>query len=136
MSTVYARGHKRAANKDEMIKASHERMRKHLKALPPATDPKYDGTTLGYIPPIKDQSQCGSCWCFSGTEVCEVALIKAGVLKADGSGALSKEYTLDCGQNGGCNGDDNTTVLAGAKATGLPLTSTYGPYTAGIGSPG
>ena len=46
---------------------------------------------------------------------------------------FSEEYTLDCGQNGGCNGDDNTTVLAWAKATGLPLTSDYGPYAGGCG---
>ena len=33
---------------------------------------------------------------------------------------LSEEYTLSCGRNGGCGGDDNTTVLDWAKATGLP----------------
>ena len=49
---------------------------------------------------------------------------------------LSEEYTLDCGQNGGCNGDDNVNVLAWAEATGLPLTSDYGPYTSGSGSTG
>lgn len=75
-----------------------------------------------------------NCWCFSGTGVAESALIKAGQLKNDGSGALSEQYTLDCGKNGGCDGDDNTTVLAWAKTTGLPLTSDYGPYTGTAGT--
>jgi len=41
---------------------------------------------------------------------------------------LSEQYTLSCYQNGGCNGDDNTTVLDWAKSHGLPLTADYGPY--------
>ena len=49
--------------------------------------------------------------------------------------ALSEEYTLSCCENGGCNGDDNTTVLAWAKAHGLPETAVYGPYAAGSGTP-
>ncbi len=76
-----------------------------------------------------------SCWDFSGTFVVESAFYKAGILKPDGSQALSEEYTLSCGRNGGCNGDDNTTVLADAKAHGLPLSSAYGPYDVGSGSP-
>jgi hypothetical protein len=69
-----------------------------------------------------------SCWDFSGTCVAESAFIKQGTLKNDGTGALSEQYTLDCTSNGGCNGDDNTTVLQNAKSKGLPLTSSYGPY--------
>ena len=101
--------------------------------LPKATAASYDCRTLGLVPPIKDQGQCGSCWDFSGTGVVESALIKAGYGKADGSFVLSEQYTLDCGKNGGCDGDDNTTVLAWAKATGLPLSNDYGPYTASAG---
>ena len=38
-------------------------------------------------------------------------------------------YTLSCCDNGGCAGDDNTTVLDYAKNNGLPLQSDYGsPY--------
>jgi len=73
-----------------------------------------------------------SCWNFSGTFVTEAANIKAGVLPDNSSASqLSEQYTLDqCdGRNGGCRGDDNTTVLADAKTGGLPLTSAYGPYT-------
>jgi len=74
-----------------------------------------------------------SCWDFSGTFVVETAYNHAGVGGGAATFQLSEEYTLSCGQNGGCNGDDNTTVLQWAKKTGLPLTKDYGPYQ---GSPG
>jgi C1A family cysteine protease len=106
-----------------------------LKALPPINAASWDSRTMGWIGPPKDQAQCGSCWDFSGTCVVEVACYKAGILAPDGSQALSEEYTLSCGRNGGCNGDDNTTVLSDAKAHGLPLTSAYGQYSAGGGKP-
>ena len=133
---TYAKGHKRAPNKDFLQSLSarhHGHQLKALRALlsnPPST---WDSRTKNWIGPIKDQSQCGSCWDFSGTCVVEVAYYKAGVFPNDGSKALSEEYTLSCGHNGGCNGDDNTTVLQWAKQTGLPLSSDYGPYTASEG---
>jgi len=45
---------------------------------------------------------------------------------------LSPQAVLDgCfGSNGGCGGDDNTTVLGFAKNGGIPLESDYGPYVA------
>ena len=97
--------------------------------------PTYDCTDL--CTPIKDQSQCGSCWDFSGVCVVEAANIKAKNLPDNSAASqLSEQYTLDAcdGQNGGCGGDDNTTVLADAKTGGLPLTSVYGPYTAKEGA--
>lgn len=132
---IFHKGHVRAPNKDHLIEISHRMHGHHLRALrqlvnPPAT---WDSRTLGIIGPIKNQNQCGSCWDFSGTFVCEVAFYKALALKSDGSQALSEEYTLSCGRNGGCNGDDNVTVLQWCKETGLPLSSDYGPYTASRG---
>ncbi len=104
------------------------------RALPIANEPTWDSRTLNIVGPTRIRSQCGSCWLFSGTGTAEIAFYKAGVLKADGSQSLSEQYGLSCGKNGGCNGDDNTTTLAEAKATGIPLTSAYGPYTASRGS--
>jgi cathepsin L len=86
------------------------------------------------IGPIKDQANCGSCWDFSGTGICEVAYNKAGIGGGSGVFILSEEYTLDCYRNGQCNGDDNTTVLEWAKSNGLPLASVYGPYMAAPGA--
>ena len=74
-----------------------------------------------------------SCWDFSGTGTVEIAYNKAGIGGGPNTFILSEQYTLDCGNNGGCNGDDNTTTLAEAKATGIPLTSAYGPYEGGRG---
>jgi hypothetical protein len=105
-----------------------------LKNLPKATAVTWDCRTLGQVPPIVDQGQCGSCWDFSGTSICNSALIIAGYGKADGTFTLSEQYTLDCGSNGGCDGDDNTTVTAWALKTGLPSTQQYGPYQGAAGS--
>lgn len=121
----------RAPNKDHLIALSTERHRHRLNALAQlAPPPSWDSRTHNWIGPVKDQSQCGSCWDFSGTGVVEVAYAVAGL----GPVVLSEEYTLDCGNNGGCNGDDNVTVLDWAKKTGLPLSSDYGPYQAREGS--
>ena len=103
--------------------------------LPKATAPTYDCRLFGLVGHTQNQANCGSCWCFSGTDVCTSAMYKAGILKNDGTSAtyLCQQYSLDCGQNGGCNGDDNTTITTWCKATGLPTQSIYGPYTASSG---
>ncbi len=131
MPPPYERGHVRAPNKDFLQRlgaAKHRALQAALVAQAPP--PAWDSRTRGWIGPIKNQASCGSCWDFSGTCVVEVAYYKAGVLPSDGSAALSEEYTLSCGRNGGCNGDDNVTVLQWAKNTGLPSSADYGPYAA------
>lgn len=127
----HPRGHIKHPNLANMRADSVDRHGRRLKALPKATAPSYDTGGLGIDPPVIDQGQCGSCWDFSGCEVCTGALIKAGYGKPDGSFYMSPQYVLDCGENGGCNGDDNITVLAMCKATGLVTTASYGPYQAG-----
>lgn len=129
------KGHVRARNKDFLQALSAARHRILQAALlAQAPPPSWDSRTQGWIGPVKDQGQCGSCWDFSGTFVVETAYYKAGALPADGSAALSEEYTLSCGRNGGCNGDDNVSVLQWAKSTGLPSSADYGPYKASAGS--
>lgn len=132
MAPTYFRGHVRRPDKDHLQDLSNRRHARALQGFMAATPPPptWDSRTLGWVPPIKNQSSCGSCWDFSGTACVEVAYWKAGLTDV----ILSEEYTLSCGRNGGCNGDDNTTVLDWAKSTGLPLTSDYGPYTASRGS--
>jgi Papain family cysteine protease/Putative Ig domain len=115
------------------VRRRHYLLYGHRK-LPKITAPAYDTASLGIDPPVIDQGQCGSCWDFSGCECATGALLKAGYGKPDGSFYLSPQYVLDCGQNGGCDGDDNVTVLQMAQSTGIALTSDYGPYQAAPGT--
>jgi len=59
-----------------------------------------------------------------------MSAIRTGHGKADGSFRLSEQYVLDCGRNGGCSGDDHSTVFDMALKDGLPLAAEYGEYTA------
>lgn len=126
----YATGRVEPADLKERIAKSYALHHKKLKALPKVTAASYDCRTLGIVPPIVDQGSCGSCWDFSGCGMITSAFIKAGYGKPDGSLRISEQYVLDCGRNGGCNGDDNTTVLDQCKQSGIPLESGYGPYIA------
>lgn len=101
-----------------------------LRALPTITASTFDCRTLGLVGPIQDQGSCGSCWNFAGTSLCDSALYKAGYAKPDGSLVLSTQYTMDCGDNGGCNGDWAETVIKWGMNKGLPTLQEYGPYAA------
>ena len=101
-----------------------------LKSLPKVTANDYDSRTLGRIPPVLDQGQCGTCWLFSGMASVDVSLIMAGYGPNDGSFLGSEQNFLDCWSSGGCDGDDNTTVLAALKVKGIATTADYGPYQA------
>ncbi len=110
----------------ELSHSQHSAMLKSALAVKPPSS--WDSRAQGWVGPIANQEQCGSCWDFSGTGIVEIAYNKAGIGGGKDSFILSKEYTLSCCKNGGCNGDDNVTVLKWAKAHGLPLAKDYGPY--------
>lgn len=133
---TFFRGRVEPPNIDHLRALSYRRHAKRFQALgllAPVPPPTWDSVAMGWVGPVKDQSQCGSCWDFSGTGTIEIAYNKAGVGGGPGVFVLSEEYFLSCQRSGGCNGDDNTNVLGVAKATGLPLSADYGPYTARSG---
>src|SRR5271157_5046685 len=129
---TFSRGRVAPRNLDHLRQMSFHRHAERLYKLKTIALPsQWDSVSLGWVGPVKDQGNCGSCWDFSGTGVIEIAYNKASIGGGPNEFILSEEYTLDCGSNGGCGGDDNTTVLIWAKMTGLPLSSAYGPYTTG-----
>jgi hypothetical protein len=85
-----------------------------------------------YCTPVKDQGSCGDCWLHSAVGCIESANIKNRNLPDNSSASqLSEQDVLDgCSvANGGCGGDDATTVFDYCKGGGgVPLTSVYGPY--------
>jgi C1A family cysteine protease len=90
----------------------------------------FDARKKGWIPAIRNQGQCGSCWAFS-----TVASISAAYAKKKGKTppVLSEQQLVDCSKGDyGCNGGWPLTACEYAKK-GMMLNSAY-PYKAKGGS--
>merc|ERR1712142_243954 len=86
-----------------------------------------DWRSKGYVTPIKDQGQCGSCWAFSAVVTMEGAHFK----KTGNLVSLSEQQLMDCSNGGkGCNGgweEDGITYVI--KHGGIDTEKSY-PYRA------
>ena len=72
-----------------------------------------------FITPIRDQSDCGSCYAFSGVGAIEAAwAIKMGL--NDPQLNLSEQYIVSCQSIFGCDGGWMTDVLVAARDAGIP----------------
>merc|ERR1719389_1549798 len=85
-----------------------------------------------WLPPVKNQAQCGSCWAFSAVGAMEGAHYKA----TNSVISLSEEQLVQCSTvNSGCNGGLMDYAFQYAERTPMVTEDSY-PYTSGTGRTG
>jgi hypothetical protein len=86
-----------------------------------------------YVPRVKNQGSCGSCWAFATTAIAESAsqIASDDPIEALDPGSaynLSEEVMLNCSGAGSCNGGYVTTASNYAATTGLLRENPAGCY--------
>jgi C1A family cysteine protease len=90
----------------------------------------FDYRTYGWVTPVKNQGQCGSCWAFAA-----VAGMESNYLAYSGSTLdLSEQEMVDCvTQSSGCGGGWSDAALDYIASNGAAVETTY-PYKAADGT--
>ena len=105
---------------------------KHAQGGPIAEPGDVDVTALasyfvsGYVTPVKNQLNCGSCWAFGSIATFETVILKQLGATVD----LSEQYLVSCNTSGwGCSGGMWPYDMFVSPAAGLPYEMSF-PYVA------
>ncbi len=102
-----------------------------VKSTPYQLPSSYDYRDTGMVTPPKNQSSCGSCWCFAAVGEMESRILVDGGPEYD----LSEENVLSCNIYGaGCGGGDDIIVVNYYTKEGTSLEA-CAPYDATDGTP-
>lgn len=101
-----------------------------VEAVPPLTGlgavaSGLDWRTLNFVTPVRDQSNCGSCWAFATTATLESRIAMSTSALVD----LSEQALLSCDKTGSCNGGYIDYAADFIRDYGLPIENCF-PYTA------
>ncbi|KAH7715949.1 hypothetical protein AAVH_16682 [Aphelenchoides avenae] len=98
--------------------------RRQKRQAPPTS---FDYRSKGWVSPVKDQGQCGSCWAFATVSLEESVMMRAYGWSHD----LSEQILVDCttSPNYGCGGGWVNVAVDYIRTKGMTYESYY-PYTA------
>jgi C1A family cysteine protease len=92
------------------------------------TSLNYNESPYGYVTPIRDQGDCGSCWAFATTAALESQVLKHTRTAPSGTN-LAEQILVSCSGAGDCNGGYIDEASNFIETTGLPPETCF-PYTA------